>query len=107
MDKHSRRERMREWIALGVRDGLQFKELARRAGVTERTLRRWNAVFRDESAQRATAGRDERAFVELIERSDPDSSRIEIVLPGERRRVIEGHAVVEALARILLAVERC
>lgn len=107
MDKRSRRERMREWIALGVRDGLQFKDLALRAGVSERTLRRWNTVFRHESAQRATPDRDERAFVELIERSEANSSRIEIVLPGERRRVIEGHAVVEALARILLAVERC
>ena len=107
MDMQTRRERMREWIELGVRDGLTFKELAKRAGVCGRTLRRWNAVFRAESAQRSEPDREEHAFVELIERAERTSSRIEVVMPGERRIVIDGTAIVEALTRLLTAVERC
>jgi transposase-like protein len=97
---------MRECVALGVRDGLSFHELARRAGVTDRTLRRWNRLFREESLQRAVPDRAEGAFVDLIEHSEL-GSRIEVVLPGERRIVINGTAIVEALARILTAVDRC
>ena len=97
---------MREWIALGVREGLSFHALAKRAGVSERSLRRWNRVFREESLQRAQPDRAETAFVDLLEHSEL-GSRIEVVLEGERRVVINGTAIVEALARLLTSIERC
>jgi hypothetical protein len=37
---------MRKWIAIGLREHLTFKQLAKRAGVNERTLRRWSRVYR-------------------------------------------------------------
>lgn len=107
MDSQSRREWIRAWIALGVREGLTFKELAKRSGLDRRTLSRWNAAFRKESAQKATPDREEHAFVELVERSGSNSSRIEVVLPGERRIVVDGSAIVEALVRVITAVQQC
>jgi hypothetical protein len=98
---------MREWIALGVREDLSFRQLAGHAGVHERTLRRWAAIFREESVQAGVPDRAERAFVELIECSDVSATRIEIVMPGGRRSVIDATAIVEALVRVILAVERC
>ncbi len=107
MDKRSRREWMRSWIEVGVRENLMFTDLAKRARVSERTMRRWNEKLRKLSAQRATPERAEHAFVELVERADANAPRIEMVLPGERRIVIDGTAIVEALVRLLRDVERC
>jgi hypothetical protein len=82
MDHRSRRERMQDWIAVGVREGLTFKQLAKRAGVNERTLREWNKLFRQESARRAAPDLEEDAFVELVERTEI-TRRIEVVLPDD------------------------
>ena len=92
---------------MGLRDGLTFKELAKRSGICERTLRRWNKLLRRESAQLATPEREERAFVELVERSDANSPRIEVVLPGERRIVLDAAALLDVVVRVLTTVERC
>lgn len=107
MDRRSHRERMRGWIAVGVREGLTFGSLAQRSGVNEKTLRRWNEVFRAESAGRVEPDREERAFVELIERGQTSSSRIEILLPDKRRIVIDGASLVEVLGRLIAALGRC
>ena len=56
---------------------------------------------------RETPDRDERSFLDLIERASAKASRIEIVIPGERRVVVDGGAIVDALVRVLTAVERC
>ena len=98
---------MREWLAVGVRENLTFKELAKLARVNERTLREWNKTFRRESAERAPPDRQEDAFVELLERAEQSTPRIEIVLPEERRIVINGTAIVEAVARLMTAMHRC
>ena len=98
---------MRGWIALGIREGLSFKELAWRSGENRKTLSRWNKVFREEAASLETPEQDGRSFVDLIERASSKSSRIEIVVRGERRIVVDGSAIVEALVRVLAAVERC
>jgi transposase-like protein len=97
---------MREWIAEGLRRGMTFKALAKRAGVCERTLRRWSAAFREESALRATPDCEEQAFIELVEGAEKPS-RIEIVLADERRVVVDGATLIEVLARVLTSVERC
>jgi hypothetical protein len=106
MDKHSRREWIRAWIAVGLKEGLPFKELAKRSGISSRTLHRWNHVFRHESQARLAPEDEERAFVQLVERIQAAPARIEVFLPGEPRIVIDGAAVIRVLARVLKAIEQ-
>ena len=54
MDAKSRREWVRGWLAVGLREGLTFKEVAERARMKPRTLRRWNARLRKENELRTT-----------------------------------------------------
>ncbi len=104
MDKHSQREWIRAWIAIGLRENLPFKELAERSGLSRRTLYRWNHVFRRESELRQTPEEEQRAFVQLVERIQVAPARIEVYLPGEPRIVIDGTALVAGLARALKAI---
>jgi len=121
---------MREWIELGEREGLTFQELAERAGVCRKTLGRWSARLRKEGRRepsklpspeararaepqseqaRSAVGTPtpEGAFVELVERASPQGDQIQIVLSGNRRVVVDGAVDVEALVRVIAAVERC
>lgn len=107
MDKSSRREWMRDWIALGLREKLTFVELSKRTGVHIRTLRRWNARFRCEVGQNTKPDNAEQAFVDLVERTEMKSGRIEIVLPDKRSVVLDGGTLVTALARLLKAADPC
>lgn len=107
MDNSSRREWMREWIAPGLRERLTFVELSHRTGVHIRTLRRWNARFRSEVGQSSKPDRDEQTFVDLVERTEMKSGRIEIVLPDKRSVVLDGGTLIVALARLLRAAESC
>ena len=107
MDAKTRREWVRGWLAVGLREGLTFKEVAERARMKPRTLRRWNARLRNESALRATPEREQQAFVELLERAEVNAPHIELVMPGERPIVIDGAAIVEGLARLLRTVAGC
>jgi hypothetical protein len=52
MDLQWKIARQRHWIELGAREGLTNEALARRAGVGERTVRRWCTKFRDEELAR-------------------------------------------------------
>lgn len=107
MDSKSRREWMRGWIALGLREGLTYAELARRSGLSSKTIARWNkTLLMEREALEEEAGGD-RPFVELLERASSKSSRIEIILRGDRRVVLDGSALVEALVRFLTTVEQC
>jgi transcriptional regulator with XRE-family HTH domain len=106
MDKRTQREWIRAWIALGVRENLQFKDLAKRSGISRRTLQRWNHVFRRESREPSPQTDEEHAFVRLVERVQGGPTRIEVYLPGEPRLVIDGAAVIRLLARVLRAVEQ-
>lgn len=130
MDLHWQATRMREWIGVGEREGLTFRELSRRSGLGERSLRRWCAVLRKrgmrepfkleerpvpelieppskaDSADTPRPAR-KRAFVELADPASPRDNQIQIVLTGNRRIVIDGAVDVEALVRVIAAVERC
>lgn len=106
MDKRSRREWIRAWIAVGLREGLPFKELAKRSGISARTLHRWNEILRRESQSRASPEDEERAFVRLVERVQAAPARIEVFLPGEPRIVIDGAAMIGLVARMLRAIEQ-
>jgi len=84
---------------------LTFKEVER-ARMKPRTLRRWNARLREESALRATPEREQQAFVDLLERAEVNAPHIELVIPGERPVVIDGAAIV-GLVRLLRTIARC
>lgn len=101
MDHTSKREQMRGWIELGLREGLTYVELARRAGTCERTVRRWSERFRRERVLSAKPDRDEHVFVHLIENLDPAAARIEIIVPGQKPVVINGALLIEFLGRLL------
>jgi hypothetical protein len=106
MDKASRREHYRAWIAVGVREGLEFTELARRSGLSTRTLYRWNSIFRKESQRLEPSHDEDRAFVQLVERIQGGPTRIEVYLPGEPRLVIDGAAVIRLLGRMLRSIDQ-
>lgn len=98
-----RRTEIGRWLAVREREGLTFRELARRSGICAGTLGHWAWRLRRE---RKRAG----SFVELVtspQALDGASSRVEIVLRGERRVIVDAGIEVEALARVLAAVERC
>jgi hypothetical protein len=94
-------------LAVREREGLTFRELARRSGICAGTLGHWAWRLRRE---RADGRKRERGFVELVaETTMPaaSSSRVEIVLRDERRVIVDSGIEVEALARVLAAVARC
>jgi len=101
MDKRSRREWIRAWIALGEREGLQFKELAERSGISHRTLSRWSIIFREESRRGVPQDDEHQAFVQLVERVQGGPTRIELYVPGEPRLVIDAAAIVRVLVGFL------
>ena len=116
MDLHWKTARMRQWIELGEREDLSFRELAERAGVHPRTLSRWSRMLRERRAEElhnphtaaaARATLPDEAFVKLEESEPAPAGRIEIVLTGDRRIIVEGAIDVEALVRVIKAVEQC
>jgi hypothetical protein len=106
MDKRTQRDWIRAWLAVGVRENLKFKELARRSGISYRSLHRWNSRFRKESLAPAPQGDEDRAFIQLVERVQGGPTRIEIYLPGEPRLVVDGAAVIRLLAHMIKAIDR-
>ena len=121
---------MRKWIAIGEQEELTAKEIAARAGVTVRTVRRWCAAVRTlqtadpfillkEQARLAGSNQVpsepapqapsfEPAFIEIIEPTKSISPSIQVMFTGDRHRVlIDGTVDVEALVRVIAAVERC
>jgi len=132
MDLQWQVARRRKCIELGEREGLTFRQLSERVGVCTRTLRRWSAVLRMQRArdplgeyerrfhervlQATDPGRAEddqksldQSFVKVLEEPAPapSANRIEIVLRGGRRLVIEGAVDVQELAQVIATVEEC
>jgi AcrR family transcriptional regulator len=131
MDLHWRVARMRKWIELGDREGLSLREIARRAGVNVRTVTRWCAAMRELQANdpfrllRLEVGEPaptsttelpatppvrvpDRAFLQLLEPMPSKPTQIQILLAGDRRRVlVDGAVDVDVLARVIEAVDRC
>jgi transcriptional regulator with XRE-family HTH domain len=131
MDLHWRVARMRKWIELGDREGLTLREVAKRAGVSVKTVSRWCAAMRDLQANdpfrllslavgeptREPATElpatpfpppPDRAFLQLLEPVPTKPTQIQILLAGDRRRVlVDGAVDVDVLARVIEAVDRC
>ncbi len=101
-----RRTEIGRWLAVREREGLTFRELARRSGICAGTLGHWAWRLRREGVE---GRKREHGFVELVATTavDASSSRVEIVLRGERRMIVDAGIDVEALTRLLAAVERC
>lgn len=106
-----RRREVERWLAVREREGLTFRELSKRSGISAGTLGHWAWKLRRE---RGRAPRGERGFVELVADEARavgadvrTNSRVEIVLQGERRVIVDVGVDADALARILAAVERC
>ena len=130
MDLQWRRAWMRKWIALGQRECLTYREIAARAGVCARTVARWNRVFQEEQLDRGSESGSEPQYrpiempeepseplrtepepeTSLIQPEDPESrprDQILIELSKDRRIVIHGAFDVEAVVRLIAAVEAC
>ena len=105
MDKRSRREWIRAWIALGAREGVSFQELAKRSGISARSLSRWSRVFREESRRGVPHDDDQHAFLQLVERVQGGPTRIEMFIPGEPRLVVDAAAIVRLLISFLRSAE--
>ena len=121
MDLHWRAARMRKWIELGERERLTQRELSKRAGVCQKTIARWSkAVSERPSSISCSSGdpleppssdwealRSEQSFVEFSESEARAKGQIQVLLSRNRRIVIDGAVDVEALVRVITAVERC
>jgi hypothetical protein len=94
------------WLALRDREHLTYRELSQRSGIPANTLAHWAWRLRREQATLPA----ESAFVELVATAAPahrSGSRVEIILRGERRVVVDASIDADALARVLTAVDRC
>lgn len=106
-----RREQMRALLARREHRGLTFSELSRESGIPAGTLASWAWKLRQPRSP--NGGRARRAsFVELVAAPSPepvtaDAGRIEIVLRGERRVVVDAGFDAEALARVVKTLEQC
>ena len=102
-----RRREVQRWLALREREGLTFRELARRSGICAGTLGHWAWRLRREERD----GRGHRGgFVELVPDAAAEaapSSRVEIVLRSERRVIVDAGIDAAVLGRLLAVVERC
>lgn len=117
MDRQAQRERAQGWLEVGRREGLTFRALAERSGLSVKTLHRWQARLRREGEQR---GLDvgSSPFVELavtereqaapaLTSRDLGGSRMEVVLSHGRRVVVPVDFDEAALMRVVRALERC
>lgn len=130
MDLQWRVKWIREWVELGRRENLTYVELSRRSGLCPKTFARWSRTFRNErpwewesaaapvasqSSARASTESPPRELTSVADQATvagADRARtqphvIQIVLAGNRRVVVESSIDVEALARIIAAVEAC
>lgn len=102
-----RREQVRRWLARRERRGLTFRELSAETGVPVGTLAHWAWRLRQDDASRPPRVRKRESFVELVESRQVPRSRIEVVVRGDRRVIVEEDVDAELLARVVSALERC
>ncbi|MBL8861277.1 MAG: hypothetical protein JNK02_04615 [Planctomycetes bacterium] len=101
-----RRTEVERWLALRDREHLTYLELSQRSGIPANTLTHWAWRLRRERLVQPAAP----AFVELVQTASPPNesgSRVEIILRGERRVVVDASIDADALVRVLAAVDRC
>lgn len=102
-----RRRQVQRWLAIRKRDGLTYRELSQRVGVSANALAQWAWRLRRDAARSPRAAPE---FVELVACATPQatpSSRVEIVARNDRRLIVDTDIDVDTLTQILIAIERC
>lgn len=102
-----RREQMRRWLSRRERQGLTFRALSLETGVPVGTLACWAWKLRNERRSAPAKRRRQPPFVELVAEGERGDGRIEVVLRGERRVIVDADVDAAALARVVAALERC
>ena len=103
MDGTARRERMRRLLERREREGLTYRELARRSGESAGTLSWWSHRLRHEGGRKRPNG-----FVELIPARSPrerGAEGFEIELLSGRRIRVGAEFEERALARLVALLE--
>jgi len=107
----NRREEMGKRPDLHPRQGLTLKALAVESGVPAGTLGFWAWKLRQETLRPGPASDAPRTgFVELVPGPDErvaENRRVEIVLAGGRRVVVDDNVDEDRLVRLVRALERC
>ena len=108
MESNNRAEQMRRLLERRDREHLTFLETAAlEPGVSINQLFWWRRkLFGGRAAAVQSKPRAE-PFVELVASRPLASSRIEIVIAGERRIVVNGDVDESLLVRVVRALERC
>lgn len=102
-----RRQQIQKWLAVRERDGLTYRELSARVGVAANTLCQWAWRLRHEAVQLPL---EAPAFVQLTSGPSAETSaghRVEIVLRGKRRVIVDAQMEPALLTRLLAAIEQC
>lgn len=102
-----RREQMRRWLEQRERERLTFRQLSERTGVPLGTLACWAWKLRREGAPRPSRRPGDARFVELVAAPVESAGRVEIVLRGERRLIVDASIDEPSLVRIVSALDRC
>lgn len=102
---------MRALLARRERRGLTFAELSGESGIPVGTLASWAWKLRQTHVPRGGATRRPR-FVELVavpatQPATTAAGRIEIVLSGDRRVVVDAGFDADTLSRVVRTLERC
>lgn len=98
---------MRRWLSQRERLGLTFRALSVETGVPVGTLACWAWKLRNERRRGRAKRRSQPSFVELVAEREQVDGRIEVVLRGERRVIVDAEVDAAALARVVAALERC
>ena len=102
-----RREQVQPWLAIRALDGLTYRELSQHVGVPANRLIRWARPLRRELTESTTPGR---IFVDRVPASatsDAANPRVEIVLRGDRRVILDTSIDIALLTCVVPAVKRC
>lgn len=101
-----RRQTVRRWLELRDREGLTYAQLSVRCGIPVNTLTHWAWRLRKEAA----ASGDQPEFVELVPKphtAASSSPHLVVELRNDLRVYVDAAVDLEALVRVVRALERC
>ena len=108
METPERADQMRRLLERREREGLTYRQAAAlEPGITTNKLFWWRRKLFGSRAATPLGRRRSEKFVELVRARAKSSSRVEIVIRGERRLVVDADIDESVLVRIVRALERC